>query len=65
MSQCTALQVPTRATANPINEVPSSNNAMNDGQNSPADIERHTEGWIKAHQTLFDSWINQARAAAR
>ena len=49
----------------PVTDITAQNNAMNDGQNSPADIERHTEGWIKAHQTLFDSWINQARAAAR
>ena len=49
----------------PVSDITAQNNAMNDGQNSPADIERHTEGWIKAHQTLFDSWINQARAAAR
>ena len=49
----------------PVADITAQNNAMNNGQNKQADIERHTEGWIKAHQTLFDSWIDQARAAAR
>lgn len=49
----------------PVADVTAQNNAMNDGQNSAADIERHTEGWIKAHQTLFDSWLEEARAAAK
>ena len=49
----------------PVADITAQNNAMNNGQNKQADIERHTEGWIKAHQTLFDSWVEQARAAAR
>ena len=49
----------------PVSDITAQNNAMNDGQNQPADIERHAQGWIKAHQTLFDSWIEQARAAVR
>nr|WP_245597906.1 glycine betaine/L-proline ABC transporter substrate-binding protein ProX [Ottowia thiooxydans] len=48
----------------PVADVTAQNNAMNDGQNSSADLERHTEGWIKAHQSLFDDWLAQARAAA-
>ncbi len=48
----------------PVTDITAQNNAMNDGQSQPADIERHTEGWIKAHQALFDGWIEQARAAA-
>ena len=49
----------------PVSDITAQNNAMNDGQNQPADIERHTEGWIKAHQTLFDAWIEAARATVR
>ncbi|MET4579654.1 glycine betaine/L-proline ABC transporter substrate-binding protein ProX [Ottowia thiooxydans] len=47
-----------------VADITAQNNAMNDGKNSAADIERQTEGWIKAHQTLFDDWLSQARAAA-
>ena len=49
----------------PVADINAQNLAMKDGQNKPADIERHTDGWIKAHQTLFDSWLQQARQAAR
>ena len=49
----------------PVGDITAQNNAMNDGQNTERDIERHTDGWIKAHQTLFDSWLQQARQAAR
>ena len=34
-------------------------------ENSAADIDRHTEGWIKAHQKTFDGWLAKARAAAK
>jgi glycine betaine/proline transport system substrate-binding protein len=38
---------------------------MSKGKNTPADIEAHANGWIKAHQQLFNSWIKQAKAAAK
>jgi len=47
----------------PITDITAENNAMNNGEKSPADIERHVEGWIKAHQTEFDDWLKQAREA--
>lgn len=28
-----------------------------------ADINGHVDGWIKAHQPLFDSWVKTALAA--
>ncbi len=49
----------------PVGDITAQNNAMNNGENSERDIERHAEGWIKAHQTLFDGWLAEARAAAR
>ena len=49
----------------PVADITAQNNAMNEGQSSERDVERHTEGWIKAHQTLFDGWLDAARAAAR
>ena len=48
----------------PLNDISQQNRLLHDGQNKPADIERHVNGWIKAHQTTFDAWLTQARAAA-
>ncbi|QXL85373.1 glycine betaine/L-proline ABC transporter substrate-binding protein ProX [Comamonas sp. NLF-1-9] len=49
----------------PIADINAQNFLMSQGQNKAADIERHTDQWIKAHQETFDGWIAQARAAAR
>jgi glycine betaine/proline transport system substrate-binding protein len=49
----------------PIADISSQNRRMNDGENRQQDVERHTDAWIKAHQKTFDSWIVQARAAAK
>lgn len=49
----------------PINDISTQNRRMNDGENQQKDIERHTDGWIKAHQSTFDGWIAQAKAAAQ
>lgn len=49
----------------PVADINTQNMAMRKGANKMADIERQTEGWIKAHQKTFDGWINQARAAAK
>jgi len=48
----------------PVDDINAQNNLMAQGQNTLADIERHTDGWIRAHQQTFDGWIAQARAAA-
>lgn len=49
----------------PINDISAENMQMKAGQNAPADIERHADGWLKAHAELIDSWLVQARAAAK
>ena len=49
----------------PINDINAQNNRMAQGENTAADITRHTEGWIKAHQKTIDQWLAQARAAAK
>ena len=49
----------------PIGDINAQNNRMAQGENSAADIDRHTEGWIKAHQKTFDGWLAKARAAAK
>lgn len=49
----------------PVADINAQNYMMSQGQNKVSDIERHTEGWIKAHQKQFDGWLQQARDAAR
>ncbi|MBF9002803.1 glycine betaine/L-proline ABC transporter substrate-binding protein ProX [Vibrio nitrifigilis] len=48
-----------------INDISAENMMMAQGHNSQRDMESHANGWIKAHQKLFDSWIKQAKAAAK
>ncbi len=48
-----------------INDVNAENMMMTKGENSEKDIEAHANGWIKAHQKLFNSWVAQAKAAAK
>lgn len=48
----------------PISDINAQNLRMNDGANTERDMARHTDGWIRAHQALFDGWLAQARAAA-
>ena len=48
----------------PVGDINAQNLRMRNGENKAADIARHTDGWIKAHQRVFDGWIAQARAAA-
>lgn len=49
----------------PVGDINAQNLAMRDGQNTQADLARHVDGWIRAHQATFDRWIVQARAAAK
>ncbi|MEX5342937.1 glycine betaine/L-proline ABC transporter substrate-binding protein ProX [Pseudomonas sp. I2] len=37
---------------------------MQQGEKSPADIQRHAKAWIAAHRQQFDQWLQAARAAA-
>ncbi|MFG6414030.1 glycine betaine/L-proline ABC transporter substrate-binding protein ProX [Roseateles sp. DC23W] len=48
----------------PITDINAQNLRMSEGQNTQRDVERHTDGWIRAHQVLFDGWLAQARQAA-
>lgn len=47
-----------------VNDINAQNNRMFLGENKPEDIDRHTEGWIRAHQKTFDDWIARSLAAA-
>jgi len=49
----------------PVADINAQNYLMSEGQNKAADIERHTNAWIHAHQKTFDGWIAQALAAAK
>ncbi len=47
-----------------INDVSAQNMMMSQGKNSVADIESHVSGWIKANQSQFDAWVDEAKKAA-
>lgn len=47
----------------PIADINAENAMMHEGHASEADINGHVDGWIKAHQPLFDSWVKTALAA--
>ncbi|RJX71420.1 proline/glycine betaine ABC transporter substrate-binding protein ProX [Vibrio sinensis] len=47
-----------------INAVSAQNMMMSEGKNSASDIEAHVNGWIKANQATFDSWVAEAKQAA-
>lgn len=49
----------------PIGDINAQNLRMSEGENSQQDVERHADGWIRAHQDLFDGWVDQARAASQ
>lgn len=46
----------------PLADINAQNERMRAGESSQEDIARHVDGWIKFHQQLFDSWIEQALA---
>ena len=49
----------------PLKDINAQNSAMHAGQSSEADIEQQADGWIAAHQALFDQWVAEAAAAAK
>ncbi|AXF75152.1 glycine betaine/L-proline ABC transporter substrate-binding protein ProX [Erwinia tracheiphila] len=49
----------------PVADINAQNSRMHQGQSSEADIHAHVDGWIKAHQAQFDSWVHDAQAAAK
>ncbi|KXU38003.1 glycine/betaine ABC transporter substrate-binding protein [Ventosimonas gracilis] len=49
----------------PVADITAQNALMAEGQNTAADVERHTNAWIRAHQATFDGWLEQARAAVK
>lgn len=49
----------------PVADINAQNLRMSRGENKAADVERHADAWIKAHQQTFDGWIAEALRAAR
>ena len=48
-----------------INDISAENKQIADGENKSADIDRHVDDWIKAHQGEYDGWLKAARDAAK
>lgn len=48
-----------------IADISAQNLRMRDGENSAKAIRNHVDGWIRAHQSTFNGWIEQATALAK
>ena len=49
----------------PITDVSIQNQRMRNGENTPSDIRRHAEEWIRSNQGTFDSWLEDAKQARK
>ena len=49
----------------PINDVSAENGLIRDGEKTDADIKRHAKEWIEKHRAEYDSWLAEARKAAK
>ncbi|MFG6656893.1 glycine betaine/L-proline ABC transporter substrate-binding protein ProX [Scandinavium sp. M-37] len=49
----------------PIADINAENAMMHEGHASEADIQGHVDGWIAAHQQMFDGWLKEAQAAQK
>lgn len=49
----------------PLADVNAQNMRMYEGDASAEAIKEHVDGWVKTHQSTFDDWIAQAKAAAK
>jgi glycine betaine/proline transport system substrate-binding protein len=45
----------------PIDDINAENLLIHKGENKEADVRRHATDWIKAHQSLWDGWIAEAK----
>lgn len=48
----------------PIEDVNAQQKLVQNGENSPKDIRRHAEEWVKKNQKVFDSWVESAKSVA-
>ncbi|MGB3209788.1 MAG: glycine betaine/L-proline ABC transporter substrate-binding protein ProX [Desulforhopalus sp.] len=49
----------------PLMDINEQNTRMNEGEKSQKDIERHVDEWIAKNQEKWDTWLKEARAAAK
>ncbi|KFD20482.1 MULTISPECIES: glycine betaine/L-proline ABC transporter substrate-binding protein ProX [Tatumella] len=49
----------------PLADINAQNARMYAGESSDADINRQVDGWIHAHQAVFNQWVSDALAAAK
>lgn len=49
----------------PLADINAENAMMHAGHASEADINEHVDGWISAHQQVFDGWVKTALAAQK
>jgi glycine betaine/proline transport system substrate-binding protein len=47
----------------PIEDVNAENLQIHNGESSLADVRRHAETWVKAHQTQVEAWVQEAQNA--
>jgi glycine betaine/proline transport system substrate-binding protein len=48
----------------PLEDINAQNLKMQQGEKTPADIQRHADEWIAAHRQQWDGWLAAARKAA-
>ncbi|MGE6983567.1 glycine betaine/L-proline ABC transporter substrate-binding protein ProX [Kluyvera intermedia] len=49
----------------PLTDINAQNAMMHDGKASEADVQGQVDGWVQAHQQVFDGWIKEALAAQK
>jgi glycine betaine/proline transport system substrate-binding protein len=49
----------------PLTDINAQNAMMHDGKASEADVQSQVDGWLQAHQQVFDGWIKEALAAQK
>ena len=49
----------------PLLDINEQNTRMNEGEKSQKDIERPVDEWISKNKATWDSWLEQARQAAK
>ena len=49
----------------PLNDINEQNTAMNNGEKSQKDIERHADAWVAKNTVTWNNWLDEARNAAK
>ena len=49
----------------PLGDINEQNTRMNGGEKSEKDITRHVDEWIAKNQEKWNSWLTEARSAAK